>query len=134
MNRKLIFQLSLFGLIMGFGTISLIPDKVEPMFWLVIFSVCAYFIAKVCTERYFMHGFWLSMCNSVWITLAHVLFYKTYAVYHAGMVNMYEDTVLHNHPRIITLLLCPVSGAFFGLIQGMFAVVASKILKNTAAG
>ena len=130
MNWKLIFQLSLFGLVMAFGTISLIPDKVEPLFWLIIFCVCAYFIVKICPGNYFLHGFWVSMFNSVWITLTHMLFYKTYAVYHADMVEMFQNNPLHDHPRVLMLIMGPLFGAFFGLFQGLFALVASKIVKR----
>jgi hypothetical protein len=46
MNWKLIFQLSLFGLAMGIATVFVIPSNIEPAFWLVIFLICAYLIAK----------------------------------------------------------------------------------------
>ena len=53
MNWKIIFQLSIFGLIMALGTISLIPEKTEPVFWIFIFCFCAYVIAKVCRGQVF---------------------------------------------------------------------------------
>jgi hypothetical protein len=34
MNWRLTFQLSLFGLAMGIGTVIIIPSNVEPLFWL----------------------------------------------------------------------------------------------------
>ena len=49
MNWKLIFQLSLFGLAMAIATVSLIPQNVEPIFWLVVVLLSAYLIAKKCT-------------------------------------------------------------------------------------
>jgi hypothetical protein len=55
-NWKIIFQLSIFGLIMAFATISLIPEKIEFVFWLVIFLFCAWVIAKVCNGKYFFQG------------------------------------------------------------------------------
>ncbi|WP_448700905.1 hypothetical protein ACFGVR_02460 [Mucilaginibacter sp. AW1-3] len=125
MNWKLSFQLSMFGLIMAFGTISLIPYKIEPVFWLVIFLGCAYIIAKVCKQKYFMQGFWVSMFNSLWITIAHFIFFTTYASNHADMVG-------HWHPRLLMLIMGPVIGAACGLIQGLFAVIASKLVKPNA--
>lgn len=132
MNWKLIFQLSLFGLVMAFGTISLIPEKMEFIFWIVIWLVSAYFIAKTCAANYFWYGFALSMFNSVWLTLMHVLFYHSYAAHHPGVVQMYDSSPLHLHPRLFTLLLCPISGIIFGIVQGLFAFVASKIVKKTS--
>jgi hypothetical protein len=46
MNWKLLLLLSLLGLVMAGATVSLIPEKTEPIFWIVIFIICAYIIAK----------------------------------------------------------------------------------------
>ncbi|MBW4890547.1 hypothetical protein KXQ82_12495 [Mucilaginibacter sp. HMF5004] len=129
MNWKLIFQLSLFGLVMAFGTISLIPDKIEPLFWLAIFIVVGYIIAKTCTQKIFLHGFFVSMFNCVWIMIAHVLFYRSYAQHHPEMVNMFSTNPLHNHPRVLMLITGPFIGAFFGLFQGLFAFIISRFVK-----
>ena len=45
MNWALIARLSLFGLAMGVATVFLIPSTIEPLFWLVIFAICACIIA-----------------------------------------------------------------------------------------
>ncbi|SDT69557.1 hypothetical protein SAMN05216490_5034 [Mucilaginibacter mallensis] len=131
MNWKLIFQLSLFGLIMAFGTVSLIPEKTEGIFWVVIFIFCAYVIAKRCTGRYFLYGFLVSIFNSVWITLAHVIFYNSYILHHMDMAKMGDNMhVLSTHPRLLMIILSPIFGAIFGLFQGLFAFIASKIVKG----
>ena len=126
MNWKLSFQLSMFGLIMAFGTVSLIPDKIEPLFWIVIFAACAYIIAKVCTANYFMQGFWVSMFNSLWITIVHVIFFTAYMHNHPNMVIPW-------HPRLLMLIMGPVVGAICGLVQGLFAFIASKLVKPNVA-
>jgi hypothetical protein len=128
MNWKLIFQLSIFGLIMAFATISLVPENIEWAFWLVIFVFCAYTIAKAAPGKYFLHGFLVSMVNCVWITGAHGFFYASYTANHPQMAAMYTG----NHPRLMMLVYGPVAGAIFGIILGLFAFVASKILKKTA--
>ena len=125
LNWKLLIKLSLFGLVMAIATISLIPAAIEPLFWLVLFIVCAFFIAQKCEDRFFLHGFLLSMVNSVWITTAHVIFYRTYIAHHPEMNNM----PVHGHPRMMMLLMGPVFGAFFGLVMGLFAYIASKALR-----
>ncbi len=128
MNWKLIFQLSIFGLIMAFATISLIPEKYEPAFWLVIFVFCAYVIAKAAPGKFFLHGFLVSMVNCVWITGAHGFFYSTYTSNHPDMAAMYTGT----HPRMMMLVFGPLFGAAFGIILGLFSFVASKIAKKTS--
>ncbi len=129
MNWKLIFQLSAFGLIMAFATVSLIPEKFEFAFWLPIFAFCAYVIAKVCSGKYFLHGFLVSIVNSVWITTAHVICYKSYAGNHLDMVEAFKNFPLANHPRMLMIIMGPIFGIGFGLILGLFTFIASKIVK-----
>jgi hypothetical protein len=131
MNWKLIFQLSVFGLIMAFGTVSLIPEKVEPAFWLVIFIFCAIVIAKVCPGKYFLHGFLVPLVNCVWITAVHLFFYKNYAANHPDMdMSTSMSSSLTTHPRLAMAIIAPVFGVIFGLILGLFSLVASKIIKK----
>src|SRR5438874_464379 len=83
LNGKLIFQLSLFGLTMAIATVFWIPGNIELFFWLILFFICAYIIAKQTTGKYFLHGFLVSLLNSVWVTSAHIIFYDTYISHHA---------------------------------------------------
>jgi hypothetical protein len=129
MNWKIIFQLSIFGLIMAFGTISLIPEKFEPIFWLAIFVFCAYVIAKTCQGKYFLNGFCVSLVNSVWITAAHIFFYSTYVANHPAAAKMGQSMPMQSHPRLLMLLMGPLFGIGFGLILGLFSFIASKIVK-----
>ena len=130
MNWKLIFQLSLFGLAMAFATVFIIPGNIELAFWLPIFIICAYFIAKNAPGMYFLHGFCLSLMNSVWITSAHILFYHTYIAGHAEEAAMATKMPMPEHPRLMMLMVGPFFGALFGLIIGLFAFVASKFVKK----
>lgn len=134
MNWKIIFQLSVFGLIMAIGTVSLIPEKVEPIFWLAIFIFCAYIIARVVGRSHFLHGFCVSLVNCIWITAAHILFYSTYIANHPSVVKMSaEHPLLPNHPRLAMLIMGPLFGIGFGLILGLFCFIASLIVKKKAA-
>ncbi|MCC8426893.1 hypothetical protein [Mucilaginibacter sp. UR6-11] len=126
MNWKLIFQLSLFGLIMAFATVTLIPEKIEPVFWLVIFVFCAWVIAKAAPGKYFLHGFLVSLVNCVWITAIHFFFYNSYAAHHPDMAAMYTGI----HPRKMMLVYGPLFGAMFGVVLGLFSFIASKIVKK----
>ncbi len=131
MNWKLIFQLSLFGLAMAIATVFFIPTKIEPFFWLFIFIICAYIIAKKCTDNYFLHGFLLSLMNAVWITAVHILLYKNYMHSHPEMSSMNAQMPLPKHPRLMMLFTGPIFGALFGLVQGLFAYISAKLLKNS---
>ena len=130
MNWKLIFLLSLFGLAMAIATISLIPAVIEPLVWLVIFIVCAFLIAKNCSSKFFLHGFLVSILNSVWIIAAHIIFASTYFTYHPQQVSTNTVIPLLNHPRLMMLIVGPIIGVISGIVLGLFAFIASKIVKK----
>ena len=129
-NTKLIFQLSLFGLAMGFATVYIIPSNVEPIFWIAIFVFCAIVIARQCHNRYFLHGFLVSMLNSVWITTIHIILFEDYVVNHSNELQMMEKFPLPYSMRISMLMIGPVIGAISGIVLGLLCVIASKIIKN----
>jgi hypothetical protein len=128
MNFRLIFQLSLFGLAMGVATVYVIPSNIEPLFWLAIFVACALLIARRAPGRPFLHGFLVSLVNSVWITGAHVLLFDSYVAGHAAEAAMMSRMPLP--PRLMMLLTGPVVGVVSGLVLGLFAFVASRFLKR----
>jgi hypothetical protein len=134
MNWKLIFTLSLFGLVMAFATVSLIPQNIEPLCWLVIFIICAYLIAKNTSGKYFLHGFLVSMVNSVWLTAAHVYWCTTYLANHPNAAEMGKKMqIVPGHIRWSMLVMGPLFGVGFGLVLGLFAFIAGKLKKKPAS-
>jgi len=133
MNWSLIFKLSLFGLAMAVATVFWIPSSMEWIFWIIIFSICAYFIATRCSEKYFLHGLLVSIFNSVWITAAHILLYQSYMATHPEMEAMSAGLPLATHPRLMMLITGPVVGVVSGLILGLFAFIASRMVKKEPA-
>jgi hypothetical protein len=128
-DGKLVLQLSLFGLAMGIATVFLIPSNIEPIFWLAIFGVCAYVIARRRTGRPFLHGFLVSLANCVWITGSHVLLADSYLTRHPQEAAMMANMPMPDSPRLMMLMTGPVVGIVSGLVLGLFAFVASKLVK-----
>ena len=126
MNFKLIFLLSLFGLAMAIATVFVIPSSIEPVFWLVILITCAIIIAKKTTERYFLHGFLTCLLNCVWVTSAHLIFFNQYIANHPQEAKMMASA--HISPKIMMLVTGPVIGILTGVMLGLFAILASKLL------
>ncbi|HLI93327.1 MAG TPA: hypothetical protein VKU83_06950 [Puia sp.] len=135
MNWRLIFVLSLFGLAMAFATITVIPTYREPWFFLVIFLICAYCIAKWAPGKFFLHGFLVSLLNCVWITAVHIMYSTTYLAHHAQEASQYSkmNAQLGVSPTVAMLLVGPVIGVVSGLILGLFAFVASRMVKSHLA-
>ena len=129
MNWKLIFQLSAFGLAMGVATVFVIPSNIEPLFWLAIFCVCAYVIARRQPARHFLHGLMVSIVNSVWITSAHILLFEQYVARHAQEMEMMKSMPLPDSPRLMMALMGPIIGVASGVILGLLCFVAGKLVK-----
>jgi len=130
MNWRLVLQLSLFGLAMGIATVFWIPSTVEPLFWLVIFLTCAYVIGGSPISRPFLHGLALGVVNSVWITTAHVLFFGQYLARHPNEADMLRKMPMPESPRLMMTVTGPVVGVASGIVLGLFALVAAKILSQ----
>lgn len=127
MNWKFVFQLSMLGLIMAFGTVALIPEKIEFVFWVPIFIIVAYMIAKVAPGKYFTHGFMVSIFNCVYLTTTHTVFLKTYLAHHPNMYATMQGLSGVTLPFMMGVGLG--SGIFFGLCQGLFAFIASRFVQ-----
>lgn len=130
MNWKLIFQLSLFGLAMAVGTVFVIPSSVEPLFWLVIFLISAYMIATRVPSGYFLHGLLTGIVNSVWITAAHILFFDQYITNHQREMAMMTSMPLPNSPRTMMAITGPCIGVVSGVVLGVFAIVAHRLVTS----
>jgi hypothetical protein len=130
MNWKLILQLSLFGLAMGVATVYVIPAKIEPAFWLAIFLYCAYVIGKCAGGKNFLHGLLLGIANSVWITAAHILLFERYLAGHAQEAAAMQQGPLGAHPREMMLIVGPLIGVVSGVIIGLLALIAGKLIKT----
>jgi hypothetical protein len=133
LDGKLILGLSMFGLVMAVATVFVIPSSIEPLFWLAIFAVCAYVLAKRAPDRLFLHGFMVSIVNSVWITSGHILFAESYLARHADEAAMMTKMPLPDSPRLMMLMTGPLVGIVSGLVLGLFAMGAGKLIKGRQA-
>jgi hypothetical protein len=126
MNWKLVLALSGFGAAMAVGTVFLIPASIEPLFWLVVFVACAFVIAKRRASKHFVHGLCVSLVNSLWVTAMHVAFFDTYLAGHPREAAMSAGM---SSPRLMMVLMGPVVGLVSGCVLGLFAWIASKLVK-----
>ena len=132
MNWKLILQLSFFGLVMGVATVFFISSSVEPLFWLVVFLISAYAIARGAPSRPFLHGVCVGLANSVWVTGAHIVLVNQYLARHAREAAMMSSMPMPTHPRLMMALMGPIIGLVSGIVLGIFALVATKIVRAPA--
>ena len=73
----------------------------------------------------------MSIVNSVWITIAHVAFYDTYIVKHPKEAEMVSGSPIPG--PVLMLITGPIVGVISGCFLGLFAVIASKLLRPKPA-
>jgi hypothetical protein len=132
MNWKLILQLSLFGLVMAFATVFVVPSNLEPLLWLPIFVLCAWLIARFAPRLHFLHGLLLGVVNSVWITAAHVALFDQYLAHHAREAQMMRSSTMPVPPRLLMACVGPVIGVVSGVVIGLLALAAARIARRGA--
>jgi ABC-type transport system involved in cytochrome c biogenesis permease subunit len=130
MNIKLIFILSLVGLAMAVASVFGWTKEIEPLLWLIIFIIYAIIIAYKTTEKRFLNGFLVSLLNGIWIAIIHCIFFLTYLHNNPQMLDAYHKMPHFASPRIMQLVFGPFIGALTGLILGLFAFIAGKIIKK----
>jgi uncharacterized membrane protein len=133
MNWKLIFVLSVFGIAMGLLSVFVYcPPVVEFVLWLVITVVSAVVIARYAPGKYFLHGFCVAVLNTVWVTAAQAGLFFSYIATHPEYLQMTAQLpeALSGHPRRLIVYKAPIIAILSGLLFGLFAWVASKIVKR----
>ena len=123
MNLKLVLELSLFGLIISFVTLFRTPSNLEPVLWIIIFIICAIIIAFKCSGRYFLNGLGTGILDSVWMTLIHLLFFKTYISNHPFEREMINNSFFHDFPMVWMLFAGLGIGILAGLLLSIFALL-----------
>ena len=130
MNWRLIFALSLFGVVMAVAGLFGLTRKIEPLLWLLIFIIYAICIAKYCAGKYFLHGFLVSLLNGVWIALIHFAFFPLFLRNNPDMAIAFQNLPQSISLRALNLIIGPIVGALFGIVAGLFAWVAARLLKK----
>lgn len=130
-DARLVLLLSLFGAAMAVATVFVIPSSIEPVFWLAIFAACALVIANRAPGKPFVHGLLVSLANAVWITGAHIALFDDYIARHPQEAAMMTKMPLPESPRLMMLMTGPVVGLASGLVLGLMALGASKLVKRS---
>jgi uncharacterized membrane protein len=68
----------------------------------------------------------------VWVTSAHVLLFHQDIANHPQEAAMMTSMRLPNRPRVMMAIMGPVIGVVSGVVLGLFALVATKLVKRSA--
>ena len=127
MKWNLIFSLSLLAFFMALATVFLFPTTIEPFFWIPIFIVYAFLIARHAEGNYFLHGFFLGIANSLWISFLHTIMFTKYIFNNGKVSETLAKLPKLGPPRLMLLIYGPMIGVFAGIILGLLSVAAFKI-------
>jgi len=128
MNWKLILALSLFGLVIAVASLFGL-GFMGPTLWLFIVGLCACFIAALAPGKYFLHGFLVNILSMFWIFAIHACYLLEVSQNKPVMVEILPGG---RSPQVENLLLGLAAAGVTGVIGGLFAFVASLILKKRA--
>ena len=129
MKWNLIFTLSLLGFLMAIATVFLFPTKIEVYFWIPIFLVYAYIIARNVEENYFLHGLFLGIANSLWISFIHAMMFTKYIFNNGWVSETLAKLPKLISPRVMLIIYGPMIGVIAGIILGLLCLGASKIIE-----
>jgi hypothetical protein len=128
MNLKLVLQLSLFGLVMAFATVFVVPPTIEPLLWFAIFIFCAVVLAKKAPSKAPLHGFLVSLANCVYITTVHIVFAERYLAWHPDEAAAGAKSGLP--VQVMMAIMGPIIGVVSGAVLALFTFIATKIFKR----
>lgn len=126
MNWKLVLALSAFGPAMGLASTWGFTHNVEWAFWIAIFLLCAVTIARNVVTRHFRHGLLVGCIGGSLSPLVQAALFTTYAAHNPPLVTPLA-------PRTFLLVVTPFIGVLSGLLQGLLAWAAGKLLKRSAS-
>ena len=126
-------MLSLLGVVMGVASLFGWTRGVEPLLWVVFFVFYAWCIAQRATKYFFLHGFFVSVINGIWISIIHAAFYSLYTKNNPEVLQQVSQLPPNLNPRLLMLVMGPLIGAFFGIFAGLFAWIAAKFLRRREA-
>ena len=128
MNWKLIFFLSLFGIVMGLLSIFGFTRGIEWILWIVIAVICAAVISKKQSPKYFAHGLVTGLLDGVYNGIIQSAFYSMYLQNNPESIEGFRQSPVN--PRFFVLLMGPLIGLIYGCVIGFFAVLYAKVSKR----
>jgi hypothetical protein len=134
MNWKLVFQLAVFGIAMGLGTVFFVPSAIEPILWLIVFLLSAYTIAKRCVRLRFLNGLVVGLLDSLLKTTVHMVLYSTYVARHSQEIAMIRQMTSAVSPRLLILLSSPIWGLIYGTATGLLTLLLALFIKPGKIG
>ena len=133
MNWSKIFTLSLPGMIMGTLSLFGLTRGIEPVLWLFVALGCAWWLAKTVPSRVFLHGLFVGLLMGIGNSVMQSLFFDSYMASNPESTQAFQQIPGGLSPRIFVLMAGSIVGFVYGLLLGLFALLATKFGKPRSA-
>ena len=133
MNWKQVLTLSLSGLIMGTLSLFGLTRGIEPILWLLIALGYAWWLAKTIPSRVFLHGLFVGVLMGIGNSVMQSLFFDSYVTSNPESAQAFQQIPGGLSPQIFVLMAGSIVGFLYGLLLGLFALLAAKFGKPQSA-
>jgi hypothetical protein len=128
MNGRLVLALSLFGLVIGIGTVFAFPPEGGIFLSIAFLVACAVIIAKRAPGNYFLHSLAVCALGSIWLAGTQALLLDVYLAHHPMKAMLAAKGPLP--PRLMMVVTAPVLSLIPGSILALLSLAASKLLRR----
>jgi hypothetical protein len=129
MNWRLIFVLSLFSIPIGLTSALGLTRGYEWLTWFFVGLFCAWRFARKIQSDLFLHGFYLGILVGFLTAAIQAIFISTYLSNNPRMVEALNALPQGLHPALVVLIMGPLIGAVSGIVFGILAVFAGKLVR-----
>ena len=131
MRWNLLFYLSLFGIVMGvLSLLGLTHLPIEPLLWFFIALFSAYWIARNTTAKPFMQGLIAGALMGMFNSIIQSLFFEMYLSHNPMAEEGFRQIPGGIPVRLFPLMVGPGIGVAYGLVVGLFSLLARKVFKK----
>ena len=128
MNWRLIISLSLLGIVFGIASVFGFTSGREWLAWLCIGVYSAWRFTRRSREELFLHGFYLGILAGFLSSVIQALFISAYLANNPRMVEALDALPQGLHPAAIVLIMGPIIGTVSGVVFGVLAATAGKLV------
>ena len=130
MNWKIVVTLGCFGIVMGAASLFGLTQRIEPLFWIAIVLFAAYWIARNRTPKPFLHGLAAAVLMGMFNSILQSAFFDMYRSNNPLAANGFYQVPDGFPVRVLLLFIGLAIGVTNGIVVGVLAVVATKLLKK----
>jgi hypothetical protein len=129
MKRGVVLELSAPGLAIGLAVVLGMGEVAMWILWIALRLLIALALARWVRRKHFAHGFCVGSLGAGGAVLLAVAFYGTYTQNHPEFLE-HASKVPQLDPRLFLGLVAVGVGLVHGILQGILAWLASKIVTS----